>query len=135
MILYLILSLLAIAGCCDAFAETLKFHPSHFFKRYPNANLDFWLIGDSWDNKWKNGDPNQGEKFWQSSRALVSLTDGYHLMRMIKNQAITIGLTILLIPHIHKPMNQYLIAALTYICLYFIYTGFFSLIFDKWFKK
>ena len=70
-------SLVGISGAFDGTAEYLKFH-----YREPNQ---FWNPNLSWTNKWKNGDPLQGEKFWQSSRALVWTTDGYHLMRFSSN--------------------------------------------------
>lgn len=70
-------TLIGISGAFDGTAEYLKFNY--------NAPSQFWNPSLSWKNKWKNGDPLQGEKFWQSSRALVWTTDGYHLMRMGRN--------------------------------------------------
>jgi hypothetical protein len=35
----------------------------------------------SWTNKWKDGDPRQGEAFPLSSTALVGLTDAWHLAK------------------------------------------------------
>jgi hypothetical protein len=78
-------SLTMVSGMFDGTAETLKFHTPNFFKRCPGANPQFWNPGLSWVNKWKNGDPDQGERFWQSSRAFVCTTDGYHLMRTGRN--------------------------------------------------
>lgn len=74
-----------LSGLCDATAETLKWHSSVFFHVFRKANPNFWDTAISWKNKYKNQDPGQGEKFWQSTRALVFLTDGYHLMRWLKN--------------------------------------------------
>lgn len=51
------------------------------------GNLDGW--GDwfdkdkSWRNKYKNGDPKQGEKFFGSTTFLVWLTDGWHLFQTV----------------------------------------------------
>ena len=39
----------------------------------------FWDNTISWKNKWKNGDPNQGEKFPLSTTAFAWTQDGYHL--------------------------------------------------------
>ncbi len=36
----------------------------------------------SWVNKWKNGDPKQGEKFFGSSTFLVWTTDGWHAVKL-----------------------------------------------------
>lgn len=74
-----------IAGMFDGTAETLKWHPSGFFHVFRNANPAYWDTAISWKNKYKNGDPAQGAKFWLSTTALVAFTDGYHLARLIKN--------------------------------------------------
>lgn len=33
---------------------------------------------NSWKQKWKNGEPKQGERFWLSSTLLVGFTDHWH---------------------------------------------------------
>ena len=38
---------------------------------------------DSWRNKYKNGDPKQGEKFPLSTTVLVSLTDPWHRVQSL----------------------------------------------------
>lgn len=43
----------------------------------------FWLKDLSWQNKWKNGDKKQGEKFFGSSRWFISLTDAWHVFGYI----------------------------------------------------
>ena len=44
-----------------------------------------WFFDESiaWKNKWKNRDPNQGERFLGSSTFLVFLTSGWHLSQEI----------------------------------------------------
>lgn len=37
----------------------------------------------SWKNKWKNGDPAQGEKFFGSSTFLVFITDLWHFSKFV----------------------------------------------------
>ncbi|HWY97885.1 MAG TPA: hypothetical protein VNY36_02260, partial [Bacteroidia bacterium] len=39
----------------------------------------------SWANKYKNGDPKQGPRYFQSTDALVFTTDAYHLLRAGRN--------------------------------------------------
>lgn len=80
-----------LAGLCDGTAETLKFHPYAFFIVFKNANRKFWDMEISWLNKYKNRDITQGPRFWQSDKAMVFLTDGYHLMRWIKNNLIILA--------------------------------------------
>ena len=47
------------------------------------GNPIFWHKNKSWQNKWKNGDKKQGEKFWLSSRQLVWLVDAWHLFGLL----------------------------------------------------
>jgi hypothetical protein len=46
-------------------------------------NPQFWNPGISWQNKWKNGDHAQGEKFFGSSTFLSPLTDSWHLFKCL----------------------------------------------------
>ena len=50
----------------------IKFKPSRY-----------WIKAMSSPNKWKNGDPRKGEKFFGSSRWFVSLTDAWHVFGYI----------------------------------------------------
>lgn len=117
-----------LAGFFDGLAETLKWHSGSFTKRFPKQNPDYWVPAFSWSNKWKNGDPSQGEKFWLSSRALVQFTDAYHLSRLIKNVLL---FTAVALPVVFLTPYYYLILfALAYLC----YTVGFSIIYDKLFN-
>lgn len=44
-------------------------------------NPDYWDKMRSWKNKWKNGDPAQGERWFTSSTLTVLFSDGWHLMQ------------------------------------------------------
>lgn len=50
----------------------IKFKPSRY-----------WIKAMSSPNKWKDGDPRKGEKFFGSSRWFVSLTDAWHVFGYI----------------------------------------------------
>ena len=50
----------------------IKFKPSRY-----------WIKSMSSPNKWKDGDPRKGEKFFGSSRWFVSLTDAWHMFGYI----------------------------------------------------
>ena len=50
----------------------IKFKPSRY-----------WIKSMSSPNKWKDGDPRKGEKFFGSSRWFVSLTDAWHVFGYI----------------------------------------------------
>ena len=50
----------------------IKFKPSRY-----------WVKSMSSPNKWKDGDPRKGEKFFGSSRWFVSLTDAWHVFGFV----------------------------------------------------
>lgn len=55
-----------------------------------------------YSNKWKNGDPDQGEAFFGSSTFLIWLTDGWHFFQMIFLNCLFLGLLL----H-EEPFNFY----------------------------
>lgn len=68
-----------LAGVANGVAEELQHHPDEFLNTFKNANPDFWNSPEeTWQNKWLNGDPNQGERFLGSSTLFSATTDGYH---------------------------------------------------------
>lgn len=52
-ILLVVISGIAKAICDLSSDDKIKFKPEIY-----------WVKSKSWVNKWKNGDPKQGEKFW-----------------------------------------------------------------------
>jgi len=74
-----------ISGAARGLNQTIAFHPDRFFSRYPNADRRFWDNSVSWRNKWRNGDPEQGEAFLGSSTVFVWTTDALHLSGTISN--------------------------------------------------
>lgn len=69
----------------------------------------WWNKSESWRNKWKDGDPEKGEKFFGSSTFLVWLTDGWHLFQAIFLYSLILGL--LLFEGIFNPFWDFLIIA------------------------
>ena len=53
----------------------------------------FWNPVISWKNKWKEGLPENGERFFGSSTFLVCFTDGWHLMKEVMISSICISLS------------------------------------------
>jgi len=121
--------LLFTSGCFDATAEVCRINYTYFYAVFPSANPQFWDAKKSAGNKWKNGDYKQGEKFLFSSTALVFTTDGYHLMRMMRNCTMIAAVTIDI--GNKKPFKQYLIEAIIY---YFSYTAGFNFTYNVIFK-
>lgn len=78
--------LLAIAGVHKAISDALMSTLKADFSKSFFADLgdeQFWNPAISHQNKWKNGDKRQGEKFWGSSTFFVFRTDGWHLCNSI----------------------------------------------------
>lgn len=87
------LSACFIAGIAEGNREILRHDYQAFKNWFPNANENFWNPAYSWKNKWKNGDPSQGEKFFGSTGILVATTDGTHLWGSVRNIAWTTSVT------------------------------------------
>jgi hypothetical protein len=128
--LLIILLLCILSGAFDGLAETLKWHYSQFNSRFADANPAFWNPAISWTNKYKNGDYLQGEKFWQSSRAFVFTTDGYHFSRFLRNISIisAIAFNVFLTGVWWQHMTLFA-------GVYLAYTIGFSIIYDLIFKR
>ena len=78
-------TLLFAGGCSDGMAETMKFRYPEFKKVFPNSNDQFWDPSISWENKYKDNNPDQGPKFFGSTTIFVGVTDSYHMTRTLRN--------------------------------------------------
>jgi hypothetical protein len=85
---------LFVAGALEGQAETLKWAPDQFQKRFPGANMNYWNPELSWSNKYKNGNPSKGAAYFGSTTFLAWTTDGYHLTRSMKNVISLTGILI-----------------------------------------
>ncbi len=75
--------LFVCAAASNAVMDTLSFrYDKSVFSRSP-AMMNWSDPRISWKNKWKDGDPAQGEAFFLSSTALVAFTDAWHLFKSI----------------------------------------------------
>jgi len=78
--IWLFISLIVIAAISNAVMDVLQFKFSNsIFSKFKNQN--WWNPKLSWANKWKNGDPLQGENFWGSSRWFVRFTDAWYFFQ------------------------------------------------------
>lgn len=59
--------------------DTLQFH----FGSSIFSSLQAWDPKESWKNKWKGGDPKNGERFPGSSTVFVAVTDPFHLFQSV----------------------------------------------------
>jgi hypothetical protein len=79
------LILIILAAIINAAMDTInaRYFTSVFYNpKCPKFN-QFTNPATSWQNKWKNGDRTQGEKFFGSSTFLVWTTDFWHLAKTI----------------------------------------------------
>lgn len=63
-----------------AFKYSQTIFPQGPDEKFLGQGINYWNPNTSWRNKWKNGDPRQGERFPLSSTALVATTDGWHML-------------------------------------------------------
>ena len=75
------LLLVTLAVVANGAMDTISFrYDRSLLAKYPA--LRQWADpATAWKNKWKNGDPTQGEAFPFSSTALVGTTDAWHLLK------------------------------------------------------
>ena len=77
---WITLILVALASVCNAVMDVLK--TRYNTSIFNNLSHQTWLKPAlSWRNKWKNGDPSKGPKFFGSTTFLVFLTDFWHLAK------------------------------------------------------
>ena len=73
--------LISLAAIFNAVMDTLSFrYSTSIFSNYPKLK-QYLDPSVSWENKYKNGDPAQGPRFFGSETFLVFLTDGWHLAK------------------------------------------------------
>ena len=68
-----------LAGIFKAVMDKLLFHYSKSI--FSNLNQQYWNPKLSCNNKWKNGNEHEGERFFGSSTFFVLFTDAWHLFQ------------------------------------------------------
>lgn len=102
-----------LAGASKGFNETLQFHWKEFKRQFPKANPQWFNPTLSWRNKYKNGDPEAGPKYFLSTSALIMFTDQYHLNNFFNKMAWG-SAVVIKIGEKKKPFKQYLLDFLYY---------------------
>lgn len=89
MVTYLTIgfSLVLLAGMASGMHETLHYHITSFYRKFPGANGQYWNPKYSWTNKYKDGNPANGPRFPLSTTLLVMFTDAKHLFDAIRMSA------------------------------------------------
>ncbi len=115
---------LIVAAIFKSIFDTLQFHYENSV--FSKTSQKWWNPAISWKNKWKNDDPNQGERFFGSSTFLVCITDAWHFFQHL--MIFCIVLSIVTYVQIYNIWIDF------FIC-YAIFTGVFELFFSKIFHK
>lgn len=74
-----------IAGAADGLNQTISYNWRGFKHAFPNANTQYWWPTTSFLNKYKDGKPENGPKYFGSTSFLVWTTDGYHMTRFVEH--------------------------------------------------
>ncbi len=89
--IFVIIGVISIAlsaigkAVCDSISH-------HFYESiFKDMDENFWNPVKSGNNKWRNGDRSQGEKFLFSSTLFVSFTEGWHVFDFVRNKFSIIG--------------------------------------------
>lgn len=105
------------AGCANGTHEAILHHYPQFQQRFPGANPQWWNPDQSWTNKYKNNDPEQGARFPGSMGPLVWTTDAYHLTDVVNRGAMFGGAVVLTLGGDNRPkriLTDLLIGALAF---------------------
>ena len=110
-----------LAGICNAIMDIIQFKfQASIFIKFPKIKQ--WSDPQlSWKNKWKNGDPGQGEKFPGSSTIFVWTTDLWHF-----SQSFMISFFVLAVIF-YSPIYNYIV---DFIILKFLFSLFFEIFWD-----
>ena len=104
------LSLLFIilAAILNAAMDILSYrYDLSVFSKYTRLK-QFTIPALSWQNKWKNGDRKQGERFFGSSTFLVWTTDAWHLFKTLMLACYSIAIVT------YSPMIHPIVDAIAY---------------------
>lgn len=130
LIIAILLVLVNMSAISEAAMDKLQFHfDKSIFSNFKNQK--FWDPRISHLNKYKNQDVNQGEAFLYSTTLFVGLTDGWHLMKLLKNLTMftAVFVSIVLV------VNGFLVAFAIVVALRVSYGYVFEQFFDKIFNK
>jgi len=81
------------AGLASGFGDAIVFKYDQTFlpkgsDKFLGKTEQYWNPEISWQNKWKSGGPQNGERFPLSASALVSLTDAWHMADFLERTSL-----------------------------------------------
>lgn len=118
----IVIVLLILAGCCNGIMDALQFH-------YMSTGLPlgdyFWNPELSWMNKYKNGEPSLGPRFFGSTTFLVFLTDAWHLFKFLFLAFIRAAIVVLIVAQLKN--KEWYFNVLRFVVLWLLCSGIQSL--------
>jgi len=98
---------MSLAGMCEAVMDSLQhFYDGSVFKS-PKFNENWWNPNDSWKNKWKDRNPDMGERFLGSSTVFVFVTDAWHFFKFLSTTLITLAIVLCLFVSFKNGMSTF----------------------------
>jgi len=129
--------LFIVAAISDAATDVISFRfENSIFSKFKNKN---WFDpSESWKNKYKNKNPQDGPAFFGSTTCFVFLTDAWHFFQMIMLTCfdfIAIFAINFMFFHNYSILKILLIDILIFICIKTVYGFIFGLFWDNLFLK
>ena len=120
------ITFITLAAIFNSLMDTISFHYNvSIFSKYPKLR-QFLDVNHSWRNKYKNGNPLQGRKFFGSTTFLVWLTDGWHLFKCAMLLCFCIAIVF------YKPLtNQVLDIFMMYVWFGIVFEFFFAYVLKR----
>lgn len=109
--------LVFLSGVADGTNNVLSFKWYSFKKVFPGASQSYWWPSQSWDNKYKDGKKENGERFPGSSTVFVAVSDGWHLTRFFDHIFMAGALTCKVLLFEKKKWYLYPVEALSYLLI------------------
>ena len=123
-----VVCLIILAAFFNSLMDVLQFRYSRSVFPQEGVQQEFFDPDLSWRNKWKNGNPEEGEAYPGSSTVFVLFTDAWHLFQFLMFSCF--NLIILVLAHRIWKLKWYL-----YILLFVSINFLFGLTFELFFAR
>ena len=104
------------SGLWSGQMDALQFHYAGVKRILPFIDDQWANPGISWTNKYKNGDPTQGERFPGSTTIFVSTTDQWHFAQMQMDALIVCA--VVFHPGVKQKWYMYIVDLAVYMVAY-----------------
>lgn len=95
----------SISGMARGVKDKCAFNYPALKQRFPGMNDSRCDANQSYLRKWKNNDPEQGERFWGSSRWFVPFVDLWHGAQFVNHSTMYFSMILPLYPSYDRRLN------------------------------